>query len=75
MTSAGHSGGQVAFNEERGRWLWRCSGCGKQDFWGQGWTWFGCWADRTRAHLQHVEWVACSDECKAKGPKGPEIEE
>lgn len=40
---------------------WYCDGCGKEDFWQEGWSWYGSWL-----HLDTCPNdvpVACSPEC------------
>lgn len=45
--------------------VWICSVCGKKDYWGPMWIYHGnieckiCWTAR-------IDFVMCSDECKAK---------
>lgn len=42
--------------------IWRCSHCGKTDYWSDSWTYYGnieckiCWATR-------IDFVACSETC------------
>lgn len=56
-----HIGGRVAYDHGAERWVWRCSGCGKQGHWEDSWWWYGSQAD---ADAGSFSWVACSDECK-----------
>lgn len=60
------NGGRVAYDKSTARWVWRCSGCGKQDFWGETWVWFGSARDEDDGTFQ---WVACSGECMKRKPK------
>jgi hypothetical protein len=52
----------VAFKGKRGATVWRCSHCGKEDVWRDGWQYYGpveclgCGGSGARA-------VLCSDEC------------
>jgi hypothetical protein len=45
--------------------IWKCSGCGKEGFWDDNWSYYGsieckkCWAP-------DIDWVACSDRCMDK---------
>lgn len=68
--STKHEGGRVVFNESSGRWVWRCSGCGKQAFWDDDWSWYGSWKD---ADDGRFPWVACSSACARAKPSPPQL--
>ena len=61
----------IAFRGKGGAKVWRCSHCGKEDVWRDGWQYWGsiecraCWAPEVFA-------VMCSDACaKAYKPTHP----
>ena len=63
----------IAFQGKNGAQVWRCSHCGKEDVWRDGWEYFGtlecrvCWK-------AGVEAVTCSDACRmAYKPSDPAL--
>lgn len=52
-----------AFKSNAGRVVWRCSHCGKEDIWGDGWKYFG--PIECRCGATGVRAVVCSDKCAA----------
>ena len=54
----------VAFQGKRGAKVWRCSHCGKEDVWRDGWEYFGTLECRVCSR-EGVEAVVCSDACRA----------
>lgn len=50
--------GRVHFHG--GRWLWRCTKCGRLEKWNEGWSYFGSLIE---AEENRFKWVACSDAC------------
>lgn len=53
----------IAFKGKRGATVWRCSHCGKEDVWRDGWQYYGpleCVCGATGATA-----VVCSDACAA----------
>lgn len=46
-----------------GRWLWRCTACGKLAIWDGDWSYFGSFIE---AEENRFLWVACSAACATK---------
>lgn len=45
--------------------LWTCDACGKRDRWSETWGHYGSLWCRKCHEEPAIEWVACSDECRA----------
>lgn len=53
----------IAFKGKNGATVWRCSHCGKEDVWRDGWEYFG--SMECRCGNAGVYGVTCSDTCRA----------
>ena len=54
--------------EQDKRKQWRCDGCGKIDFWGDEWSWYGSYKMLDDGEIEKIK-VACSNDCKTKIPR------
>lgn len=51
----------IAFKGKNGCTVWRCSNCGKEDVWRDGWQYYGPW--ECSCGGDGVQAVCCSDKC------------
>lgn len=51
---------QIVPNLCPGKRIWQCGECGRFGNWGQGWMWFGSYADMDEGNYA----VTCSDKCR-----------
>ena len=63
----------IAFQGKLGACVWRCSRCGKEDVWRDGWQFFGSYECRV-CSMAAIFVVLCSDECWQKfKPTDPKV--
>jgi len=63
----------IAFQGKNGAKVWRCSHCGKEDVWREGWNYFGSIECRI-CMTAGMEAVFCSDGCaKDFTPSDPRL--
>lgn len=63
----------IAFKGKQGARVWRCSHCGKEDVWRDGWTYYGA-VECLNCSQTEVLAVVCSDACRdAFKPSDPAL--